>query len=159
MKFTHKKLVDVAYDWVLKNTSCGFAVKELKTLESENPDVLGFGSNQHSVLIEVKVSRCDFLADRKKPFRQNPNIGIGTQRFYCCPTDLIKQNELPIGWGLIYVNDNLKTIIVFKPYKGNIGERCDGFKEKNKSAENSIMYSVLRRLQNKGLLKEIYSKV
>lgn len=99
MEFTHKILVGIAYDQVLKKTSCGFAVKELKTLESEEPDVLGFGSNQHSVLIEVKISRSDFLTDMKKSFRKNPDMGMGTQRFYFCPTNLIKQEELPNGWG------------------------------------------------------------
>ena len=138
MEYTHQKLVDIAHQWVIKNTSCGFAIKELKTLEREQPDVLGFGSGQHSVLIEVKISRSDFLADRKKSFRNNPSIGMGTQRFYCCPNGLINKEELPVGWGLLYVNEKGKIKIVHKSYKGNIGERCNGF-EKNKSAEASIM--------------------
>jgi hypothetical protein len=42
---THKQLVDVAYRWVLNNTSCGVAFKELNSLSSrETPDVIGFGS-------------------------------------------------------------------------------------------------------------------
>ncbi len=144
--FTHKGLVEVAYKWLLNNTSCGVAFKELVSLTTnEIADVIGFGSGGHSVLIEVKISRSDFLSDKKKIFRQYPEMGMGTQRFYCCPTDLIKQSDLPNGWGLIYVNDKMKARCVFQPYKGNIGERHDGF-AKNIKAEHGLMYSALRRL-------------
>src|ERR1700743_1391059 len=108
---THSELVQIAYRWVLKNGSCGVAFKELVTLGSnEIPDVIGFGAWEHSVLIECKVSRSDFLADKHKSFRKEPHLGMGNQRFYCCPTGLIKVEELPEGWGLIYVNEKGKAI-------------------------------------------------
>src|SRR2546426_9205199 len=34
----------------------------------------------HSVLIECKISRSDFLADRDKPFRQKSELGLGCER-------------------------------------------------------------------------------
>jgi|GEM_PF-1561623 len=154
--FSHRGLVEVAYKWLLNNASCGVAFKELGCLTtSEIPDVIGFGSDGHSVLIEVKVSRSDFLCDKNKYFRKNPQLGMGSQRFYCCPTDLIKQSDLPEGWGLIYVNDKMKARCVYQPYKGNIGERHNGF-SKNLKAEHGLMSSALRRLHIRGRIDEIY---
>lgn len=154
--FSHRGLVEVAYKWLLNNASCGVAFKELVSLTTnEIADVIGFGSGGHSVLIEVKVSRSDFLSDKKKIFRQYPEMGMGTQRFYCCPTDLIKQTDLPDGWGLIYVNEKMKARCVHQPYKGNIGERHNGF-TKNIKAEHGLMYSALRRLHIRGRIDEIY---
>jgi len=153
----HRKLVEVAYRWVLKSSSCGVAFKELNSLacNGEYPDVIGFGSHGHSVLIEVKCSRSDFHADKKKKFRINPEFGMGTQRFYCCPTGLLKVEDLPKGWGLIYVSDKWKAKCVHTPYKGNIGERHKGHK-KNMKAEHGLMYSALRRLHLRGRIDEIY---
>lgn len=155
---THKELVEIAYRWVLRNCSCGIAFKELECCgTNEIPDVIGFGGWAHSVLVEVKVSRADFLGDKRKSFRKNPDEGMGTQRYYCCPTGLIKKEELPQGWGLVYVDDKGKAKRVHCPYRGNIGERHDGFK-KNTVAEHGIMYSALRRLFIKGYVKYIYDK-
>lgn len=75
----------------------------------ENPDVFGFrhgirGHDVGTILLEAKTSRSDFLIDRKKPHRINPETGVGKWRYYICPTDLIKPTELPEKWGLIYVN-------------------------------------------------------
>jgi hypothetical protein len=143
---THKELVELSHKFVLKKMSCGFAVKELKTTEKEIVDVLGFGAWNHSVLIEVKVSRSDFLADKKKSFRINPDEGVGRYRFYCCPKNLIKVEDLPKNWGLIYEEDK-KLEIVHNPYcknpKGNI---FNGGFIYNKDAERAIMYSTLRRI-------------
>lgn len=156
MELTHRKLVEAAYKWILKNASCGVAFKELYTnaCNREYPDVIGFGAWGHSVLIECKMSRSDFHADKKKPFRQKPEEGMGTQRFYCCPTGLLKKEEMPEGWGLIYVNEKGKATCIYRPYVGNI-DIHKGF-EKNMMAEHGLMYSVLRRLHLRGRIDEIY---
>jgi hypothetical protein len=153
---THKNLIDVAYKWVLKNASCGVAFKELNTASSsEYPDVIGFGAWGHSVLIEVKVSRSDFFADKKKPFRKNPQQGMGTERFYMVPKGLIKIDELPEGWGLIFVDDKFRAKCVHNPYKGPPSSRHKGH-AKNMRAEHGLMYSALRRLHLRDLVDEIY---
>lgn len=147
-KITHQELVDIAHKWVLKKTSCGVAFKELRTCASngETPDVIGFGAWCHSVLVECKASKSDFLADKKKSFRKDPSLGMGTQRFYCCPAGMISKEEIPEGWGLVYVNDKMKPECVYSPYIGNIGERNKGF-QKNIKAEHELMYSALRRIK------------
>lgn len=142
---THKELVDLSHKFVLKNMSCGFGVKELKTTINEIVDVLGFGAWNHSVLIEVKISRQDFLKDKNKPFRKNPEQGVGKYRFYCCPKNLIKVEDLPNNWGLIW-EDRGKLEIVHNPYcKNTKGNIFSGGLAYNKDAERAIMYSALRR--------------
>jgi hypothetical protein len=65
------------------------------------PDAIGWKQANHSVLVECKVTRGDFLADRAKPFRVKPEKGVGSERFYLTPPGLIKVEELPAGWGLL----------------------------------------------------------
>lgn len=157
--FTHKELVEIAYKWVLKNASCGIAFKELVTSASEEiADVIGFGAWQHSVLIECKVSRSDFFSDKKKIFRQYPERGMGRQRFYCCPKGLINKEELPEGWGLLYVDEKGKCRAEYSPYNGNIEIRHKGF-QVNVTAEMGVMYSALRRLHLRGRIVEIYEEL
>ena len=67
------------------------------------PDAIGWKKACHSVLIECKVSRADFQADREKPFRQKPETGVGCERYYLAPRGLIGTEELPSGWGLLEV--------------------------------------------------------
>lgn len=160
---THKELVEASYKWVLKNASCGIAFKELKTLAWEIPDVIGFGSGNHSVIVECKVSRSDFLSDKNKPFRANPQLGMGTHRFYCCPTGLIKPEELPEGWGLIYVDEKLKARISHNPLVTYTHEMGHEYKsryehQKNSGSEYQVLYSALRRLFIKGYVKHIYDQ-
>lgn len=154
---THRELVEAAYKWCLNNTSCGVAFRELRTSNCacEEPDVIGFGGSGHSVLIECKASRSDYLSDKKKPARQFPELGMGTQRFYCTPHNLIKTSELPDGWGLVYVLSNGRARLEYSPYNGNIGERHNGF-SKNIKAEHELLYSVARRLHLRGRIDEIY---
>jgi len=159
---THKDLVQIAHRWVLKNASCGVAFKEFVSNNNtgEQPDVIGFGSWGHSVLIEVKISRSDFLCDKHKKFRKEPHTGMGTRRYYCCPTGLIKKEELPEGWGLIYVSEKGKAIAVHQPQRKVENGLYGGVEwikhEKNANAEMALMYSALRRLQIRGRIDECY---
>jgi hypothetical protein len=68
------------------------------------PDAIGWKKACHSVLVECKASRSDFLVDRAKPFRSNPENGVGCERFYLAGKGLIRVGELPPGWGLLEVS-------------------------------------------------------
>ena len=159
-ELNHRDLVESAYRWVL-GRSCGVAFKELNSMacNGEYPDVIGFGSGEHSVLVECKVSRGDFFSDRKKMFRANPEQGMGKYRFYCCQSGLLKVEDLPPGWGLVYVNERKRATCVYNPYNergGNIWQ--DGFAY-NIKAEKMLMYSALRRLHLRRRIDEIYTMV
>lgn len=135
---THSKIIEYSRK-VLKRAGtrwkCGVTFGDLRTANVETPDVLGFQSGG-SALIEAKASRSDFLCDKKKHFRKCPELGMGNWRFYACPTGLIKENELPNKWGLIYVSEKGRCTVVVKPE----------WQECNLKAENTYMYSVLRRI-------------
>lgn len=114
---------------------CQYVVCELeRATGSESPDAFGICNNS-SQLIEVKVSRSDFLADKKKWFRQNPKQGLGDYRSYLCPEGVIKKYDLPEKWGLLWINDKGKIFEVLKPEKQ---EAC-------KQEEIYLIMSILRR--------------
>ena len=81
----------------------------------EQPDVLGMDYLANSIVIEVKVSRSDFMADQKKPWRQEGK-GFGHRRVYLTPAGLLNADEIPYGWELWEVHG--KTRPVLKVVKG-----------------------------------------
>lgn len=77
---------------------------ELVCMGCENTDV--YATNREtSTIIEVKVSHADFLNDKKKYARSKQaelcGHQLGNYRYYLCPKGVIKQEELPEGWGLL----------------------------------------------------------
>src|SRR5271166_5587669 len=99
---THAQLVERAVHW-LRRYRCGVVLSEQACASGEMPDAMGWKKACHSVLVECKVTRADFLADRGKPFRQRPETGVGSERYYLAPRGLIGIEELPRGWGLLEV--------------------------------------------------------
>src|SRR5256885_350877 len=99
---THTQLVERAVRW-LRAYRCGVVLSEQVCVSGEMPDAIGWKRACHSVLVECKVTRADFLADRTKPFRLKPGQGVGCERFYLAPVDLIRSEELPVGWGLLEI--------------------------------------------------------
>jgi hypothetical protein len=99
----HAKLVSMAVRW-LRQYRCGVVLSEQACVSGEMPDAIGWKKACHSVLVECKVSRGDFLADRDKPFRQKQEAGVGCERYYLAPRGLIRADEVPTGWGLLEVD-------------------------------------------------------
>src|SRR4051812_11697580 len=97
---THAQLVERAVHW-LRSYRCGVVLSEQACISGEMPDAIGWNRACHSVLVECKVSRADFLADRGKPFRVKSAMGMGCERFYLSPAELLDPGELPMGWGLL----------------------------------------------------------
>lgn len=153
MSMTHKELCIIGAKILKTKFKCTVSINECVSLK-ENPDVLGFrysygyGDYEGSILLEAKTSRSDFKADSKKLFRQNPETGIGNWRFYICPTDLIKPNELPPKWGLIYVNEKGNTKIIVDPYKDKSTRRQNKFTKFNSEAERYILTRWLSKTEN-----------
>ncbi len=97
---THAQLVERAVRW-LRWYRCGVVLSEQACVSGEMPDAIGWKRANHSVLVECKITRADFLADCGKPFRQKPEQGVGSERFYLTPPALLRHEELPPGWGLL----------------------------------------------------------
>jgi hypothetical protein len=106
---THPKLVEKAVAW-LRRYGCSVVLSEQCCASGETPDAIGWKRGCHSVVLECKISRCDFLADKEKPFRVKPNIGMGCERFYLAPGGIIRADELPAGWGLLEVRGREVTL-------------------------------------------------
>jgi hypothetical protein len=98
---THTQLVRLAEQWLRRKYHCGIVLSEQSCASGETPDVIGWKGKCRSVMIECKISRGDFLADREKPFRKDPAQGMGCERFYLAPQGLIRFDELPRTWGLL----------------------------------------------------------
>jgi hypothetical protein len=78
-------------------------LSEQACASGEMPDAIGWKKACHSVVVECKASRADFLADAEKPWRQKPERGVGCERYYLAPSGFIHTDELPTGWGLLEV--------------------------------------------------------
>ncbi|MGB9233438.1 MAG: hypothetical protein WCC04_03430 [Terriglobales bacterium] len=100
---THAKLVGMAVAW-LRRYRCGVVLSEQACASGEMPDAIGWKKKCHSVLVECKASRADFLADSAKPWRERPETGVGAERYYLASRELIEVEELPAGWGLLEVS-------------------------------------------------------
>jgi len=156
----HTDLVKIAERWLVNSKGCGFAFADLRTINTETPDAIGFRSGM-SILVETKASRADFHADKKKIFRRNPSVGMGSFRYFLCPRGIIKPEDLPEKWGLLWVNEKSQVRQKVGP-KGNIWSSTNmedfRFPERNEQAERNMMYSALRRLHKRGILSHIYDQ-
>lgn len=126
---THAQLVEKAVRW-LRSYRCGVVLSEQACTSGEMPDAIGWKKACHSVMVECKVTRADFMVDREKPWRQKPERGVGSERFYLALPGLIKVEELPTGWGLLEIRrgrlemvresaKNLRTAVGFR-YEMNL---------------------------------------
>ena len=88
----------------------------------EQPDVMAMKHLNDVVIIEVKVSRADYLADKKKPWRNGQVKGMGTERIYLTPPGLLKADEIPYGWQLWELHQRGKGHII-KVIKGETVKR------------------------------------
>ncbi len=140
---THRDLVEAAKKW-LKQRSFQIVLTEFTCVHNEVPDVVGL-DHMTSAIVECKVSRSDFLRDKKKLSRMEPSTGLGNYRFYLCPPDLIKVTDLPDKWGLLYF-DGKKIEPVHAPNVGRAGNEWMNFwLPSNYVAERQVLYSVVRR--------------
>jgi hypothetical protein len=129
---THSDLVKVAASWLKRK--CSVVLTELVTT-GETADAIGWqGTN--STVIECKVSRSDFAADRNKVFRRESWMGVGMKRYYLTPKGLLSPSEIPEQWGLLEVWDCGVCVV----------RESERFKEVNGRHEIGMLLSALRRV-------------
>lgn len=85
-----------------------------------------------TIIVEVKVSRADFLKDKAQRVRMTPSQGMGRLRYYLCPVGLIAPDEVPEKWGLLYT-DEKRITEVKQAY----------FQDSAKDCERSMAVSVI----------------
>jgi hypothetical protein len=133
MSATHSDLVELAKRWL--QSKCGVVITEIATT-GEEPDAIGW-QGSHSLLIECKASRADFLADKQKSFRRQSERGIGLARYFLAPAGMIAVDELPEKWGLLETNDGQRAQVV---------KASSHFADTNHRHEITILLSAMRRL-------------
>jgi hypothetical protein len=135
---THPQLVQKAVAW-LRSYRCGVILSEQACLSGEMPDAIGWKRACHSVLVECKISRADFCADRDKPFRRKQEMGLGCERFYLTPAAMLRTEELPPGWGLLECHN--RKIKLLRPASKNL-RTTTGFRY-----EMNLLLASLRRVE------------
>lgn len=136
----HQRLIGHAVTWLRRYYKCGIVLSEQYCSTGEVPDVIAWKGFCKSVLVECKVSRADFLADAAKPFRQKPEDGMGSQRFYLASAGVIRPDELPRHWGLLEVR-NREVRMSVKPGRVDLRSEVGLMKEMN------LLLASLRRVE------------
>lgn len=131
----HRELCLLGAQWLkrLRFGGVKYVSVELVTQGWELADVWGT-TGFRSYLIEVKVSRADFLRDARKEVRKKPNEGAGNFRYYLCPDNMVSSDEVPECWGLLYEHNGVITV-----------EKEPTEQDANNRAENAILCSIMRR--------------
>jgi len=114
------------------------------TATQEIPDAVGFKSS-HSICVEAKISRADYLVNRRKTHCLIPEMGVGQRRFIIIPRDLIsvdEHRERYPEYGLATVHENG---VIRLRHESSIFET-------NKSAEVGMLVSALRRVKTREFL-------
>ncbi len=148
--FTHKQLVDRAGEWLRGAARCPIVFTEIVSLQAEAPDAIGWrNSAGESFLVECKVSRSDFLADRRKGFRRDAEFGMGMFRYYLCPPDIVRVSDLPLRWGLLYCHAaRIEVVHGRNPRSYDVHASNDFLHgERNIVGELRMFYSALSRLK------------
>ena len=141
---THADLVNRARAW-LRRQGCAIVLTEFHANTQEKPDAIGWRDGL-SILVECKVSRADFLADRRKSFRAEG--GMGDWRYFLAPPGVAEPKDMAMfpGWGLLQAGP--KNIV--RVHGGPVGN-CMWYLDKpftgNHNAERRLLVSALRRLQ------------
>lgn len=152
---THKECVEHAARYLSRR--CPVVLPEFFSWNGELADVIGF-KDEFSTVIECKVSRGDFFGDRKKRFRIYPEEGMGDRRYFCVPKGLVTKEELPEGWGLLYVYPSGLVRKIKDSYilpdesidPTEVWKHVGNF-EKNKKAEFHLLYYYARRANYAGV--------
>ena len=144
---THAELVERAEQW-LKRMGCPIVFAEMVTLNTEVPDAIGWrNSGRESFMVECKASRSDFLADKHKAHRWEGARAVGGYRYYMTPAGLVKPEEVPERWGLLWCH--AKTVeLVRGKHPRRWSAEGDAFRhDASHVQELSMLYSALNRLR------------
>lgn len=132
----HKNLVARGVRWLSNSREYPVVVSGIGT-GWEIPDVFGWRGAGFTAVIEAKASVADFRKDASKPFRKNPEAGLGGIRYFLVPLSLRDKvrHLVPDKWGLLAAGEN-SVFEVVKP----------GYFEHNKDREEELLIKIIRRI-------------
>ncbi len=126
--------------WLKDRSNCTIITRDIHAMHTQEcPDALGFkAAGGQSILVECKATRSDFLSDKRKPFRKQPELGMGDKRYYFAPNGVIGVEDLPEKWGLLLLSPEFNRIYVKKQSE---------YFAANKTAEVTMLISIIRRVE------------
>jgi hypothetical protein len=140
--YTHTELVERALKWLRNTAKCKVAVSEYRCTDlNQIPDAIGWKNARHSIMIECKASRSDFLADKKKVCRL-AGTDLGQDKYYLINKGICEPEEIPQDWGLMYPTE--KRILIIKKPKRKY------YDPKVAAMELPILLSMVRRAEIQG---------
>lgn len=136
----HDELVSLAARFCRGYCKCGVVATEIVTFASfEVPDVIGWTFSGYSTVIECKVSRSDFRADAKKPYRrENGLLSMGNTVWYAVPRGLLSVDDVAPGFGLVELG-GARARVLRKPISRGVNDI-------NVVGERAVMASIVRRI-------------
>lgn len=144
--FMHKELKKYGM-FYLKDKVIDIVAKEVKFRNIRCiADVVGVNLKRKEVrVIEVKVTREDYFRDTKLFDEKTSYFNHAHYSYLLTPKNLIQVNELPDGYGLLWLNENNEIEVVKKPIKN---------KEKLKTRFETTLKRSVRRLSNELLYQK-----
>jgi len=116
MSLSHEELIERGVKWLKGTKQCRVVAREpVLTHFLEVPDVIGF-TFDNSFQVECKASRADFRQDWKKPSRTHPFLLLARYNFYMVPPNLVKPEEVPEDWGLLYCHPKIVRVVKYPSY-------------------------------------------
>lgn len=145
---THDVLTHRAERWLRNRAGCKLVMREVKAMASEVPDAIGWKGDNETILVECKASRSDFRCDKLKPFRADTGQGMGLYRYFMCPPGLIKPEDCPRGWGLLYCHPGVVTLE--RGWNPHTWDATGQWRHpRNTEAEAAMLLSALGRVRRK----------
>lgn len=122
----HAYLVQRAARWLRGTRRCAVVATEKNCQHVPLiPDAIGWTRDGFSILVECKLSRSDFLADRRKWAAQAGAV-IGDERWYLTPKGLLRATDMPDGVGLAEVHGNqIRRIVEAACRPRSLAERAE----------------------------------
>ena len=141
---THDQLVVRAAHWLRNTRSCSVVLSEVASRNGgEEPDAIGWTRGE-CIVIECKVTESDLRADRQKPFRQMPAMGLGSERWLLVDERIALSRACSLampGWGVLSIGDGGKI---------RRHQACSAMPS-NREREIAILASVIARYQAQGI--------
>lgn len=145
-KVTHAELLRRGIRWLTNHEHCGVTLSEIKTTATmEIPDIMGWKGST-SYMIEVKISRADFHANKQKGHVRT-QCGVGQFRYFLCPARLILESDLVTPYehhGLLWAYPDTRSVRVRK--------NAVRYQTCNRDAEMAMLVSALRRMRTREFL-------
>lgn len=124
-------------------------------------DAVGINFKREEVrIIECKATKKDFLRDKKLFGQKTSYFYHAHYAYIMCPTDVIQPEEIPYGYGLLWVDEHDNVTLTKKPFK-NTARLKTLFKTTMRKTAKCLTNQLLFKddnIENKDLTHAKYSR-